>query len=379
MANTLKTFLRINGNKTFEQVPFCEADLIVLNVMSYANFKDTSYFNDESKNGFIKLNVFGKASIIKIITKNYITIGKSYTEFLKLFFTCSRYQDVDIGYFYNYFSLKKEAQFFGMTYKIDNKYFIVYRGTDNSIVGWKEDFNMALMDEVPAQNAAKNYAKKMLKEFSDINFYISGHSKGGNLAYFTYFNLSKKDKARIIYTYNLDGPGFKDDDYDYKEYKERYIKIVPEDDVVGALFDNGNLYEAVPSTKASIGAHDMLTWIFDRKTKLTTLKRAKDLTLYSKTFKYTANSWYKSFDYEDVKTMVNFIFSLVDSNNALTLGSLVKDLLFSGDIYYKTLSDFDDAKKEKIKNMTKDFFKLYLKNLLVDKKDNNIKKIDKKE
>lgn len=114
MANTLKTFLRINGNKTFEQVPFCEADLIVLNVMSYANFKDTSYFNEESKKGFIKLNVFGKASIIKIITKNYITIGKSYTEFLKLFFTCSRYQDVDIGYFYNYFSLKKEAQFFNI-------------------------------------------------------------------------------------------------------------------------------------------------------------------------------------------------------------------------------------------------------------------------
>lgn len=373
MANTLKTFLRINGNKTFEQVPFCEADLIVLNVMSYANFKDTSYFNEESKKGFIKLNVFGKASIIKIITKNYITIGKSYTEFLKLFFTCSRYQDVDIGYFYNYFSLKKEAQFFGMTYKIDNKYFIVYRGTDNSIVGWKEDFNMALMDEIPAQNAAKNYAKKMIKEFNDVNFYISGHSKGGNLAYFTYFNLSKKDKARIIYTYNLDGPGFKDDDYDYKEYKERYIKIVPEDDVVGALFDNSNLFEIVPSTKASIGAHDMLTWIFDRKTKLTTLKRAKDLTLYSKTFKYTANTWYKSFDYEDVKTMVNFIFSLVDSNNALTLGSLVKDLLFSGDIYYKTLEDFDDAKKEKIKNMTRDFFKLYLKNLLVDKNDNNKK------
>lgn len=373
MANTLKTFLRINGNKTFEQVPFCEADLIVLNVMSYANFKDTSYFNEESKKGFIKLNVFGKASIIKIITKNYITIGKSYTEFLKLFFTCSRYQDVDIGYFYNYFSLKKEAQFFGMTYKIDNKYFIVYRGTDNSIVGRKEDFNMALMDEIPAQNAAKNYAKKMLKEFNDVNFYISGHSKGGNLAYFTYFNLSKKDKARIIYTYNLDGPGFKDDDYDYKEYKERYIKIVPEDDVVGALFDNSNLFEIVTSTKASIGAHDMLTWIFDRKTKLTTLKRAKDLTLYSKTFKYTANTWYKSFDYEDVKTMVNFIFSLVDSNNALTLGSLVKDLLFSGDIYYKTLEDFDDAKKEKIKNMTRDFFKLYLKNLLVDKNDNNKK------
>lgn len=380
---TIRDFLRLNGNSTFKQVPFCEADVIVLNILSYANFKDTTYYNDDSKEGFINLNVFGKAGIIKIITKNYITIGKSYTEFLKLFFTCSRYNDVKIGYFYNYFSTKKEAQFFGMTFLIDEKYFIIFRGTDNTIVGWKEDFNLALLDEIPAQIAARNYAKKMLGKF-DNDFYISGHSKGGNLAYFTWFNLSKKEKKRITYVYNLDGPGFKEDKFDYKDYGEKIIKIVPEDDIVGCLFDNTYRFDVVPSKKMNIGQHDMLTWIFDRKTKFTKLKRVNNLTIYSQAFKETANVWYKSFDYEQVKTMVSFIFALVDTNNSLTLGALVKDLLFSGDLYYKTVENYDEKTKKTVKSMIRDFFKLYLKNLLIDKKtieqpNNNVDVVQKEE
>lgn len=363
---TIKQYLQLMGNVSFKQEPFCEADLIAISAFSYANFKDSYYFDKESEEGFINVNRFGKSSFIAPLAKNYIEIGFNFRKFLTSFFTCLRYKDVKIGYFEDYFNTEKMIQFFAMTFEIDNKYFIVFRGTDNTITGWKEDFLMGIKEKVPSQNAARDYVKKMIKLLKqDVT--IVGHSKGGNLAYYSYFNLPKTFKNKVYKVYNLDGPGFKNDKYDYSEFKKKIVKIVPEDDIVGSLMDESENIEIIQSTKISISQHDQLTWVLDRKNKLRTLKRTTQLTPFARAFKSAMNIWFYSYDDKYIKEMVAFIFKFVDLNSVNTLGALVRDLFVSSDAYFEHLENYDVKTKKVLKDMGRDFINLYFKFLLDDR------------
>ncbi len=368
---TIKNFLKLKKDDSFKKTPLCESDIVALTALSYADFKNSIYFDEKTTHGMVPLSIFGKNTIISKLKKKYLALGRGYIQFLSLLFSASRYEDVKIGYFCDRFNEDKDTQFFALTYYIDGKYVIVFRGTDNTITGWKEDLNMALMEKIPAQKLARDYARKVLKEVKG-KVYIAGHSKGGNLAYYTYFNLNKRERNRIKFVYNFDGPGFRDDEYDYSEYGKKFHKYVTEDDIIGMIFDTSNNWEIVPSTRINISAHDLLTWKLDRKTKYTTLQRLSSLTVYSSCFNTTFNTWYYQTNRKDAKTLTKFVFDLVETNKIMTLGGLLKDILFAGEAYYKTIENYDEASKKKIRLMLRELGKLYLSNLLKDKK-----KIDK--
>ena len=97
-----------------------------------------------------------------------------------------------------------------MTFFIDDKIFVTFRGTDRSVVGWQEDFDLVLKDVIPSQEKAKNYLFKMVNLLKKP-VYVLGHSKGGNLAYFAYYFNDINVQDMVIKVYNLDGPGFKFD------------------------------------------------------------------------------------------------------------------------------------------------------------------------
>ena len=259
-------------------------------------------------------------------------------------------------------------QFFALTFYVDDKYLIVFRGTDNTIIGWKEDFNMALMEKIPGQKMARDYVRNLLKKIKG-KIYISGHSKGGNLAYYCFLNLNKREKNRVLSVFNYDGPGFKNDDYDYSDFGSKMFKFVPEDDVFGMIFDTSNKWEIVASTRINMAAHDLLTWKLDRKSKYTKLQRLKSLTIYSNCFNQTFNDWYYKSDPKDAEALIKFVFKLVETNNISTLGGLFKDILFAGDEYYREIANYDEDSKKRIKSMLRDLLKLYLSNLLKDKRE----------
>ena len=53
-----------------------------------------------------------------------------------------------------------EKQFAAITVHIsDEEMYISYIGTDSTLYGWKEDFNMAFMDDVPCQLAGREYLR----------------------------------------------------------------------------------------------------------------------------------------------------------------------------------------------------------------------------
>ena len=359
---SIRGFLKQNGNKSFLDFPFCEADLIVIALLSYCNYEQSSITkNKDLYNSFTNIRDFMDENTKKRITNNFFKPNE-FLSFLEMFNKSSRYDDVKLGFFEENKSNRNEIQFFGLTFFIDDKIFVTFRGTDRSVVGWQEDFDLVLKDVIPSQEEAKNYLFKMVNLLKKP-VYVLGHSKGGNLAYFAYYFNDINVQDMVIKVYNLDGPGFKFDTKKlYKKNKEKLVKIVPHDDVVGILLNDPSELIICKSSEVNVNAHDLLTWQFDFFNKYKTLTRTKELTIYSETLRITINEFIKEIGIDNVKDVKTAIFEIVKINK-------VKDVIYIYEAALKNihngLTEMRRENPEQVKQMEqliKQFLKLYVKN-----------------
>lgn len=359
---SIRGFLKQNGNKSFLDFPFCEADLIVIALLSYCNYEQSSITkNKDLYNSFTNIRDFMDENTKKRITNNFFKPNE-FLSFLEIFNKSSRYDDVKLGFFEENRSNRNEIQFFGLTFFIDDKFFVTFRGTDRSVVGWQEDFDLVLKDVIPSQEEAKNYLFKMVNLLKKP-VYVLGHSKGGNLAYFAYYFNDINVQDMVIKVYNLDGPGFKFDTKKlYKKNKEKLVKIVPHDDVVGILLNDPSELIICKSSEVNVNAHDLLTWQFDFFNKYKTLTRTKELTIYSETLRITINEFIKEIGIDNVKDVKRAIFEIVKINK-------VKDVIYIYEAALKNihngLTEMRRENPEQVKQMEqliKQFLKLYVKN-----------------
>lgn len=360
---TIKDFLKRHGNKKLSEVPFCEADIAALNLLSYCDFSKVNNFDEIAKDKFVNLfDFFNEKNIYKTLSDQYNNVGNNFKEFVKLFLKSNRYKNLKIGYIKKEFDLKKMAQFYALSYKLYSNKIICFRGTDNTVNGFKEDMNIAYLKEIPAQKLSLEYANKMIDVFKK-DIIITGQSKGGNLAYFSYFNLPLKKKELIKKIYNIDGPGFKDDPYSYEEFNKKIFKFVSYDDVVGIFFDNSNNMIPVESTCISLKSHDLLSWCFDEKKDLRKFKRAKRLTVFSRSLRKSFHNWVITLKEDEIKDFLDFTFDVAGTMDAFTVQTLLKTFILDFRKYKKTVNNYDKEKREEILAMSKKFVKIYLKNL----------------
>lgn len=359
---SIRGFLKQNGNKSFLDFPFCEADLVVIALLSYCNYEQSSITkNKDLYNSFTNIRDFMDENTKKRITNNFFKPNE-FLSFLEIFNKSSRYDNVELGFFEENRSNRNEIQFFGLTFFIDDKIFVTFRGTDRSVVGWQEDFDLVLKDVIPSQEEAKNYLFKMVNLLKKP-VYVLGHSKGGNLAYFAYYFNDINVQDMVIKVYNLDGPGFKFDTKKlYKKNKEKLVKIVPHDDVVGILLNDPSELIICKSSEVNVNAHDLLTWQFDFFNKYKTLTRTKELTIYSETLRITINEFIKEIGIDNVKDVKTAIFEIVKINK-------VKDVIYIYEAALKNihngLTEMRRENPEQVKQMEqliKQFLKLYVKN-----------------
>ena len=359
---SIRGFLKQNGNKSFLDFPFCEADLVVIALLSYCNYEQSPITkNKDLYNSFTNIRDFMDENTKKRITNNFFKPNE-FLSFLEIFNKSSRYDDVKLGFFEENRSNRNEIQFFGLTFFIDDKIFVTFRGTDRSVVGWQEDFDLVLKDVIPSQEEAKNYLFKMVNLLKKP-VYVLGHSKGGNLAYFAYYFNDINVQDMVIKVYNLDGPGFKFDTKKlYKKNKDKLVKIVPHDDVVGILLNDPSELIICKSSEVNVNAHDLLTWQFDFFNKYKTLTRTKELTIYSETLRITINEFIKEIGIDNVKDVKRAIFEIVKINK-------VKDVIYIYEAALKNihngLTEMRRENPEQVKQMEqliKQFLKLYVKN-----------------
>ena len=253
---TMFDYLDYYKELSFEDYPFNDMDNLVFSTLIYLPLKKINSKKDMTIDEVA--NFVLSKSEIKNTSKS---IKWSAIKVLECILNSKRYGDV---MFCNYVSiLDDKTQFGAVTFRFGkNNCYIAFKGTDNSLTGWKEDLELSYIYPVMAQSLAVSYLKDTLR-FSDKVVYVGGHSKGGNLAMASVMESDKKVFDRIKTVYNNDGPGFKKKQFESSKYRKMSSKLkmfIPEESLVGILLYNFDNYLVVKSNEVSIMQHYPTSW-----------------------------------------------------------------------------------------------------------------------
>ena len=237
-----------------------------------------------------------------------------------------RFQSLMLSGYRRNVDIDTTEQFSALTVRIpDGTRIVTFRGTDDTINAWKENFHMAVMDAVPAQKDALRYLRWAMDAY-DGSFIVCGHSKGGNLAMYAASMLPPDLQDRIVSVYNFDGPGFQDaflEEEGYLRILPKLYSIVPQNSIVGLLLSTGKDPEIVKSNCFGIRAHDGFTW----EVLGTGFVRAEALSPSSETFKNALNETLSGMSRQDREAFIEEFFQIMTSTGAFTLTELTESRL----------------------------------------------------
>lgn len=199
--------------------------------------------------------------------------------------------------------------------------YIAFRGTDRTLVGWKEDFNMTFCSPVPAQEAAADYLAAVAQR-TDAKLLVGGHSKGGNLAVYAAARNADFLGDRLVRVYSHDGPGFLPEILDspgFRRIADRVSRTVPQSSVVGMFLEHSGGYEVVKSTRLGLSQHDPFTWVVEGSGFVT----LEDVDFQARRIDAVLKRWLSEHDASRREILVDAIYSLVTVPGAETVTDLV--------------------------------------------------------
>lgn len=308
------------GNFTFEEMPYSEVDALVFCALSYVELEKIVPKIEDQKEGIFLKDI----DINKIAYGHFKVNIRDRKDLIIKMLKSKRYQEVKLNYSRNILIPEKEIQFFAYTYFLPNDIHVIcFRGTDEALVGWKEDLNMSFEQKIPSQDEAVKYVEEVLK-LGDYKFYITGHSKGGNLAFYSTISLYEKFDDQIIEAINFDGPGFLDKEFiskakDIKLYK-KLIKIVPECSIVGMMMNNHKHLKIVNSNKFMLLQHDPVNWSITKKGTFDYKYARNPISIVSES---ALTEWLASIPINERKLLADLIFYILGGANE-NLGKLTK-------------------------------------------------------
>lgn len=273
-----------------------------------------------------------------------------------------RFRNLKLNCYINIVEEQWETQFSAITYILeDGTVYLAYRGTDETIVGWKEDFNMALLSPVPAQEYSVKYLNMVTRRFRRP-FYVGGHSKGGNLAVYSAMNCAPDVQDRIIKIYSLDGPGFRPEileNCNYDMIAGRVVKILPHSSVVGIIFESDMRFQVVESKTFGLLQHDLYTW----RVKEDCLVRANDMYDRRKRMGDTLNQWILSLEEEQLRTFVDTLYRVITASETDNLIDFVAEWKKSMNGIAAALKEVDEETGEVIKDVFKSLVEMVGENM----------------
>lgn len=319
MANIF-SYLAWRGDLDMQQVPFCDVDLLILCRLSYVPF-----------DGVITDVMAPQLSIQETAARILDAAEKSGDEhffhldedatLLRLLTESTRFAGCKLGGYYNIFNADKREQFSAVTvYLPDGNAVCAFRGTDGTVVGWKEDFDLAVSDAVPAQLDAVAYLETLAGSFMG-GLLLGGHSKGGNLAVYAAAFCKPAVRDRILCVRNFDGPGFRAEmvaSGAFLSVADRTHTILPTSSVVGMLLEHSEDYTVIGSKSLGILQHNPYFWQVERGGFVTVDSRTNSSMFVDDTLK----QWIAGMTRQQREQLVDGIFAIVAASEGKTLRDL---------------------------------------------------------
>ena len=340
MSNVCE-YVKWRGDLTLKQSKFNEIDALILTRLSYFPFDQLIQPNEEATVEELSKR-FEKAdkSTMKILWEDdnelFPLMGKS-----------ERFGKMSVTQYVNKINAEQEKQFSATTVILpDNTIFVTYRGTDATIVGWKEDFNMCFKSHIASQKDAVEYLNMVSKKYKRL-IRIGGHSKGGNLAVYAAMFTNSKVKKRIINIYNNDGPGFDDEIIKTKEYKEILPKVhtyIPQSSIIGRLLNHEEKYTVVQSIQKGIMQHDLYSWQLEGKEFICLEKVTNGSEIFDKTLK----EWLINITPEQRGIVIDTAFDILNTTEVEYFSELKKNWFLNIRLMLGRYKNLDDESKKVI-------------------------------
>lgn len=254
-------YLKWRGDLSFEQDKFNEVDAFVLTQIAYYDFN--KIIGKEPIKLKDALKIFYESSANRKIKLGLI-LPDDIAEMGKLVLKVKRYENVYLSDYVDKYDNKIKEQFCALCFHLSENYkVVIFKGTDDTLIGWQEDFNMMVSFPIPAQTSALEYTHKLANKYKDATFTYAGHSKGGNLSMYSAIYLPEDIQNRIHLVYNFDGPGFESNNIDvelYSKVKSKIKTILPTHSIIGMIFNQIGVIKTVKSSAKAERQHDGLTW-----------------------------------------------------------------------------------------------------------------------
>ncbi|MGN0266951.1 MAG: HAD-IA family hydrolase [Lachnospiraceae bacterium] len=343
---TILDYIVWRGDLTMKERPFNEVDNLILSELVYFDFdkvmEEETAITIEEAYRWYQLQEYPENYSIN----DPVPILKACAE-------SRRFSDIQISDFISIIDQELQIQFAAAVFHMDdNMNYVAFRGTDNTIVGWREDFNFSFMEETGAQAEALQYLNLVLEQYQAYTI-VGGHSKGGNLAIYAAAFCDELLKNRILWVYSNDGPGF--NRYIAEQLKELDIlskvqQVMPEGSIVGIIFSNQTQKKIIRSY-GNNGAeqHDPYTWMVERDHFVIADSQSSSSMILDETLR----RWMEMVEPEQRKVVVSCIFDAIDASGATTLPELNENKWISYNAILKAASMSDPE----VKNTVLDSFR----------------------
>lgn len=355
MPGTILSYLEEYGDIPLSEMPMNDVDSLVLCQLSYLKFD--GMVTDVRENGpSVTLKELAKHKDCEKLfaDERYEKVNRA---LFRGMLSGRRFSNMRLNCYINVIEKEWETQFSAITFILeDGTIYVAFRGTDETIVGWKEDFNMAFLSPVPGQAYSVKYLNMVTGKLHNP-FYVGGHSKGGNLAVYSAMNCTPEVQERIQKIYSMDGPGFRPEvlkECGYEKIAHKLVKIIPHDSLIGMLFEQDIHYRVVESRTLGLAQHDPYTWIV----KNGQFVEAEDIFERRKFIDGAINEWILSLDEQQLRIFVDTLYQVITASEAEDLISFGADLKKSMNKVMTALKDVDEQTTRILKEIMKSLFEI---------------------
>ena len=353
MVGNMTDYVLREGRFHFWEKPFCDVDSLVLSQLSYLKFDGIVSDVDAGEAGVSIQELAACADYEKMFAdERYREVNQKLFSALK---GSLRFRNTKLNFYENIIDTNKETQFSAVTCLLEDKtVYIAFRGTDETIVGWKEDFNMAFRKPVTGQLISARYLNHAAEKFGGP-FLLGGHSKGGNFAVFAAMRCEKSVQERIVKVYSHDGPGFRPEllkSDEYEAIEERVCKILPHSSMVGMLLQHQENYKVVECRRFGLLQHDPFNWLIQGDDFV----RVEDISYGRRLLDDTVNEWILSLKEEQLTIFVDTLFQVIGASEADNLIDMAAEWKKSAAGVFGAVKEMDEDTRTVLKKIMKQLF-----------------------
>lgn len=314
--------------RTFTESPVNAVDSLVLSSLCYFNFNKlvlkpelstvSCPLDTHTSTPVLLSDILALCDVDWLTEGSWLKDSEDTLRFVQAIRASRRYRNVSVAFFVDEISDAVDKQFSATTFFLQSTSgaiaYIAFRGTDGTLTGWKEDFNLSYKPVIPSQRSALAYVSGV-SSATQCPLILGGHSKGGNLAQYAALCTDESTYQRIVAVYDHDGPSFLEDpsprrttaDYDCKLHK-----LVPESSAFGMILERRDDYRVVQSSASAIFQHHPFSWIVNGDDFV----YQEDLNASAQFFDEALDTWLRSKTPAERERFIQTIYDLIMQTNA---------------------------------------------------------------